>query len=187
MLIGELLATYEPDDETERSHLARFRSFVARYESPFDRTIVEGHLTGSAFVLDTSLRHVVLLHHLKVGKWLQPGGHAEPGEVDPEAIAFREAREETGIAELWLHPSAKRPFDLDIHEFPARGNDPAHWHLDVRYLVLARESAQLKLAVAESAEVRWFEWAELDGMDLDAGTRRALRRAREMGMRVPAE
>jgi 8-oxo-dGTP pyrophosphatase MutT (NUDIX family) len=118
---------------------------------------------------------------LKVGRWLQPGGHAEPGEVDPETIALREAREETGIEELWLHPSATRPFDLDIHEFPARGNDPAHWHFDIRYLVVTRDGARPRLAVEEATAVRWFEWAELKALNLDTGTKRALRKARRLG------
>ena len=178
MSIADLLTTHVPYDDIELGHLIRFRSFIARYESPFDRTILEGHLTGSAFILDASLRHVLLLHHLKVGKWLQPGGHADLGETDAELVALREAREETGIEGLSLHPSAPRPFDLDIHQFPARGSDPAHWHLDVRYLVLAPDGAELRLAVEESSDLRWFEWAELDALKLDTGTERALRKAR---------
>lgn len=185
MSIADLLRTYEPHDDMERGHLARFRSFIAHYEWPFDRAIVEGHLTGSAFILDASLRHVLLLHHLKVGKWLQPGGHADLGETDAELIALREAREETGIEGLWLHPSVTRPFDLDIHEFPARGADPAHSHLDVRYLVLAPDGAQLTLAVEESSDVRWFEWAELDALRLDPGTQRALRKVRGLACGEP--
>ena len=190
MSIADLLRNYAPYDEIERDHLDRFSSFIARHESPFDRTIVEGHLTGSAFILDASLEHVLLLHHLKVGKWLQPGGHAELGETDPEKIALREAREETGIEELW-HPSAPRPLDLDIHQFPARGADPAHWHLDVRYLVLAKDGAKLRLAVSEAADLRWFAWAELPDLHLDAGTVRALVKARAlsgqgMGSRSPS-
>lgn len=181
MSVAELLTTYVPYDDVERGHLARFRSFVTRYHNPFDRTIVEGHLTGSAFILDASLQRVLLLHHRKVQRWLQPGGHAELGEADAETVAFREAREETGIQELWLHPSAPRPFDLDIHEFPARGSDPAHWHLDIRFLVLTSDGVGLRPAIEESTALRWFAWDELRALELDIGTERALKKARALG------
>ena len=82
-------------------------------------------------------RRVLLLHHRKLDRWLQPGGHAEPGEADGEEVALREAREETGIAALRLHPDAPRPLDVDVHAIPARGSEPAHLHLDLRYVVIA--------------------------------------------------
>ncbi|HVW90810.1 MAG TPA: hypothetical protein VHC01_15215, partial [Gaiellaceae bacterium] len=39
---------------------------------------------------------------------------------------------------LELHPRAPRPFDLDIHLIPERPDEPAHHHLDVRYLLVGR-------------------------------------------------
>src|SRR5919106_547396 len=86
---------------------------------------------------------VLLLHHRKLGRWLQPGGHADPGESSGETVALREAREETGLAGLNLHPQAPRPFDVDVHDIPARGGEAAHQHLDLRYLVVAPAGAGL--------------------------------------------
>jgi 8-oxo-dGTP pyrophosphatase MutT (NUDIX family) len=68
---------------------------------------------------------------------LQPGGHVESVDSCLEDAALREAVEETGL-ELELHPSAPRPFDLDIHAIPATADEPAHFHLDVRYLLVGR-------------------------------------------------
>ena len=65
-----------------------------------------------------------------------PGGKVHAGEA-LEAAALREAHEETTLA-VQLHPTAPRPFDLDIHEIPERPGEPAHFHLDVRYLVVGR-------------------------------------------------
>jgi len=45
---------------------------------------------------------------------------------------------ENGALELEFHPVAPRPFDLDIHEIPERPGEPAHFHLDVRYLLVGR-------------------------------------------------
>ncbi len=75
--------------------------------------------------------------HAKLGRLLQPGGHVEPTDVSLEAAALREAIEETAL-ELELHPTAPRPFDLDIHQIPERPGEPAHFHLDVRYLFIGR-------------------------------------------------
>jgi len=52
---------------------------------------------GRDFVLDASHEHVLLLHHARLDRWLQPGGHGE-GETDPRAIALREIEEETGLS-----------------------------------------------------------------------------------------
>ena len=121
---------------------------------------------------------VLLLHHRKLRRWLQPGGHAEPGEREGDTVALREAREETGIEGLALHPSAPRPLDVDVHPIPARGDEPEHRHLDLRYLVVAPPDAVLHRQAAEARALRWFTWDELAALDLDPGLRRAFRAAR---------
>jgi 8-oxo-dGTP pyrophosphatase MutT (NUDIX family) len=75
--------------------------------------------------------------HAKLSRLLQPGGHIETTDASLEDAALREAREETEL-ELSFHPVAPRPFDLDIHEIPERPGEPAHFHLDVRYLLVGR-------------------------------------------------
>ena len=89
-----------------------------------------------------------------------------------EALAGHEM---TGLA---LHAGAPRPLDVDVHDIPARGGEPAHLHLDLRYLVLAPAEAALARSPMESDEVRWFGWDELGNLDLDAGLRRALGKTR---------
>jgi len=82
-----------PADREERASLDAIRAFLARHEDPFDRRIPEGHLTGSLFVVSAAFDSVLLLHHRRLERWLQPGGHAEPGETRGEAVALREALE----------------------------------------------------------------------------------------------
>src|SRR5438128_148717 len=172
------LARHRPADPREAKDLRRIREFVARHRDPFDRRIPEGHLTGSALVVSAAGDRVLLVRHRKLQRWLQPGGHADPGETAGDAVALREALEETGLPGLALHPSAPRPLDVDVHDIPAWKEEPAHLHLDLRYLVLAPDGTGLVRSVAESDDLRWFGWEELGRLDLDSGLRRAFGKAR---------
>ncbi len=161
-----------PFDGVEAVHRDAILQFLESGGDPFDRKrYVPGHLTGSAFVLDAAGTRLVLVHHAKLDRWLQPGGHGEKGETDPLAVALREAREETGIAAL---PLSTSPFDLDVHVIPARKDEPAHLHLDIRYLLKAPPGAEPR-ASAESRAVRWAKLSEVGG---DTGMLRALGKIR---------
>jgi 8-oxo-dGTP pyrophosphatase MutT (NUDIX family) len=178
--LAEALARHAADDAFEAAHLRTIADFVGRHADPFDRRIPEGHLTGSALVISERADRVLLVHHRKLQRWLQPGGHADPGETSGEAVALREAREETGIDGLALHPGAPRPLDVDVHAIPAFGDEPAHAHLDLRYLVVASEAGPIARSAAESSDARWFGWDELAALDLDRGLLRALAKARRI-------
>jgi 8-oxo-dGTP pyrophosphatase MutT (NUDIX family) len=180
MDVAASLRQHIPADAQEREHLARILEFVARHPRPFDRTLRVGHLTGSAIVVSASADRVLLLHHRKLGLWLQPGGHGEAGEATGEAVALREAGEETGMRGLALHPGAPRPLDVDIHAIPAHENEPAHEHLDLRYLVIAPDSSLAVHDPAESHAIRWFTWPEVERMALDPGLRRALEKVKAL-------
>jgi 8-oxo-dGTP pyrophosphatase MutT (NUDIX family) len=102
-------------------------------------------------VVNRNGSEVLLLHHRKLRKWLQPGGHAD-GEMNLLAVALREAREETGLESL--APWSSSIFDLDIHCIPARGDEPEHLHYDVRFAVIADEAEQLSIN-SESNSLLW--------------------------------
>jgi len=170
------LRAHRSEDDAEARDVTRILDFVARHPDPFDRRIGEGHLTGSAFVLTADGTRVLLLHHRKLDRWLQPGGHADPGETSGETVALREVREETGLQDVHLHPAAPQPLDVDVHEIPARPGEPAHLHLDLRYLAVAGEGT-LTRAQEEAADLRWFGWDELEPLRLDPGLRRGLSKA----------
>jgi 8-oxo-dGTP pyrophosphatase MutT (NUDIX family) len=178
----ESLRNLVPADEEEARDRDRIIEFVLRHPNPFDRNIKEGHLTGSAIVVSADGSQVLLLHHRKLDRWLQPGGHADQGENTGEEVAVREAREETGIEGLRLHPTAAHPFDVDIHSIPARGNEPAHEHLDLRYLVTARRGASLSPQKEELLALRWIPWSAVEAVRPDPGLRRALRKTQALTM-----
>jgi 8-oxo-dGTP pyrophosphatase MutT (NUDIX family) len=134
----------------------QFREFALAHADCLERTCVPGHLTGSAWLLDGTSRRVLLTHHRKLNKWLQLGGHAD-GDGDLARVALREAEEESGLSDLIVEPEI---FDLDRHMIPARGNEPAHWHYDVRFVVHAGESEAF-VVTDESHALAWREIAEI--------------------------
>jgi 8-oxo-dGTP pyrophosphatase MutT (NUDIX family) len=164
------LAAYLPVDERECEMRDRIARFVGEQAECFERTLQSGHVTGSAWVIDPSRTAVLLTHHRKLGKWLQFGGHAD-GEADIRAVALREAREESGIAEL--RPAQAGIYDVDVHEIPARGEEPAHFHYDVRYAFFAERAAAPTVS-EESYDVRWFSLPEAAALPIDASVRRLI-------------
>ena len=173
----ELLSRHVPTDAKEREDLERMRTFAAELPSPFSRSQATAHFTGSAVVVDPAGERVVLIHHGKLKRWLQPGGHAEEADGGlMEASALREAQEETGCR-VRLHPTAPRPLDVDVHRIPARKDEPEHLHLDVRYLIVAEDPEALAHDPNESFGAQWLRWAEALERADEAPLRRLLEKA----------
>ena len=183
---SELIAALEAHacaDAKERADRDAILALLRSGKDAFARATFEpGHVTGSAFVLDAKEERLLMLHHKKLDRWLQPGGHADPGETDPLATALREAREETGIEGLLPHPRAPRPFDVDVHVIPERKGEPEHRHHDVRYLLIAPAGAEPAVS-AESNALAWRPLAEAAGPDADPALRRAIGKVRFLTFR----
>ena len=136
----------------------RMLSLLEQPGAAFSRSnVAPGHFTASAFVLCPERRRVLLIHHQKLGRWLQPGGHVEPTDETLLDAARREVAEETGIVAGPLLGSGI--FDVDIHSIPATSKDAAHLHFDVRYAFVTEG-----LELAASPEVLGARWVELDAV-----------------------
>ena len=131
---------------------------LLHHEDAFQRTHLPGHITGSAFIVSEDFKQTLLVHHVKLNKWLQPGGHAD-GDTNVTGVALREANEETGLQNLTL--ASPEIFDLDIHTIPVRKDFPEHDHYDVRYLFKASTKEQI-IVSEESHDVKWVKLSELE-------------------------
>ncbi|MEO8191765.1 MAG: NUDIX hydrolase [Acidobacteriota bacterium] len=169
------LRSHIPGDARESDSLERIREFVATSADPFARDNAAGHVTGSAIVARPDGSAFLLIHHRKLDRWLQPGGHSDPEDATVLETALREVREETGAQDL-VPANGGRALDVDVHPIPARGSEPAHFHFDVRYLVILQGDA----GAGEPAEVSglaWFTPGEALKAGVDASLVSSLRKA----------
>ncbi len=133
-----------------------------------------GHFTASAFVVCPEGRRLLLIHHAKLGRWLQPGGHIEPTDTSLLAAAEREAIEETGT--LGLEPLCPGVFDVDVHLIAASSKEGAHAHFDVRYAF--RAQTDRLVASAEVRAARWLEFGRVAELNPEESLVRCVDRLR---------
>jgi len=176
-----LLKHYAERYPDEADVADRIEQLVVSHTDCFERTCRPGHITGSAWIVSHDQRQCLLVHHRKLNRWLQPGGHAD-GQADVADVALREAHEETGLVDLEL---IAEPLDVDVHLIPARldsdGNqlEDAHEHHDIRFLLIAAPGQQLVLS-DESHEVRWFTREDVLATSNEESVLRMLRKAGPM-------
>jgi 8-oxo-dGTP pyrophosphatase MutT (NUDIX family) len=170
--VSELLAdvrAYRPFDERERGMRDRLVVFLEAHGlRAFDRAHPPGHVTASAWIVDPERTHAVLLHHRKLDRWLQLGGHVD-GDPDVRRAALREAREESGLRTLRL--ISDDLYDIDVHRIPARGAEPEHDHYDLRFALEADPREPLR-GNEESHAVRWIALDDLEQYAVDDSVRR---------------
>lgn len=139
--------------------LADTLDFVSNNEECFERTLIIGHVTASGWIVSEDRAKVLLMHHRKLDKWFQPGGHCD-GHPDVRQVARKEVEEETGLQEFRL--VSDQIFDVDIHEIPANTKDSAHFHYDIRFLFEADDARPI-LGNIESKEVKWVDLESVAG------------------------
>lgn len=168
------LAAHPPGDDREARSLTTVRRQLRALARPFDRDADRIHVTASAVVVGP--RGVLLHRHRRLHRWLQPGGHLDPGEP-PGSAARREGQEETGLV-LRHRDRGAAPLHVDVH-----GAADDHVHLDIRYL-LRGPDAEPCPPPDESQVVRWFTWDEAEALADDslAGALRSARRLNDAGL-----
>lgn len=145
---------------------------------------VSRDFTVAIFVVQDD--HVILHPHARLGIWLPPGGHIEPGEL-PDEAAIREVMEETGLAVELIgdrgigvdYPGQPvqlvRPEGIQLESIAA-----GHEHIDLIYFARPTSDASTLPTLQEG--MAWVGQNELAGATLTSEVRdwcnRALAAAR---------
>jgi 8-oxo-dGTP pyrophosphatase MutT (NUDIX family) len=184
--ILEMLAHYRDTFPGEAAVVDRISALVCDHADCFERTCRPGHITAAAWILSTDRRQVLLTHHRKLDRWLQLGGHAD-GQWHVEEVALREAREESGFTHFQIVPinGVVMPFDIDVHEIPARYDadgqliEDSHEHHDIRFLLIADPGSAIRVS-DESHDVRWCTPDEVRQLTDEESILRMLDKALEL-------
>lgn len=172
MLLLEKLDAYTGFDQAEMRMWTVLECFVQANPRCFERSLDIGHITGSAWIVDLDKTHVLLTHHRKLDRWLQLGGHAD-GDPDILNVAWREAREESGLAHV--SPVSENIYDLDVHAIPASSKELAHFHYDVRFLFTADRHVPLVIS-SESKDLAWVPVVDIEKYSVDDSIMRMVRK-----------
>jgi 8-oxo-dGTP pyrophosphatase MutT (NUDIX family) len=167
----DVLTRWEsPDAEQERLR-RRYLAHLDQHPDAMDRGCHPDHLTASALIVSSDHRRVLLTLHRIIKRWLQTGGHCEPGDSSVAEAALREGLEESGIAGLAVDHV---PVLLSLHEVPSCGPVRPSHHLDVQYVAVAPPDAQHVIS-DESDDLAWFDVDDLLGPEGPAQTDQSVR------------
>lgn len=168
-----VLGNWQPADRGQESLRQAFLGFLAARDDACQRSCAAGHLTASAVLFDAAREHVLLTLHPRVGRWLQLGGHCEPGDSTLAGAALREATEESGIADVLIDAT---PLHIDVHPITCSLGVPTR-HFDVRFVATAPAGATA-VRSDESLDLQWWPLDALPSNVDDIGGLIELARAR---------
>jgi 8-oxo-dGTP pyrophosphatase MutT (NUDIX family) len=173
-----LLRQYKTSFMEEAAYQRRSIDFVRQHSDCFYRELWPAHVTGSAWVVNPSRTHVLMLHHKKHDQWFQPGGHAD-GHADILAVALRETSEETGLKPDDIQLLSSEIFDIDIHAIPAIAKEPEHEHIDIRFLVEIDDVLHIP-GNDESHQLLWVPLNQVSSFNNNLSTYRMVEKTRRM-------
>ena len=156
---ADVIVRFSPKDGREERERAMILDLIAQYgDGILMREKDFCHMTASSIIVSRDRRRTLMAFHKIYNSWAWTGGHAD-GESDFEAIARREAQEETGITDLKLlggGPASVEILPVWAHVKKEK-HVGSHLHLNVSYLFEADESIPLRVAEDENSAVGWLE------------------------------
>ena len=154
----------DSDSKEQAILVEKIKDFVLKTPKCFERESSGGHITGSAFIVNSDLTHCLMTKHKKLKKWIQLGGHAD-GHPLIYDVSLKEAKEESGLSDFdfidiknfpkSLRKESALPFDIDIHMIPKTPYEDKHFHYDIRFLFRAHEWDKISIS-SESLDLKWI-------------------------------
>lgn len=152
-MLQSLLEAYITEGEQDLRNKEAMLALLSSSSDCFARSCMPAHFTASAWLLDYTGQRCLLMHHAKLDRWVQLGGHCD-GNPNLLMVAQREAQEESGIEAI--EPVLSSIFDIDIHAIPAHKHELSHYHYDVRFLLQVKHDVPV-LGNEESLALAWFD------------------------------
>ena len=157
MKVKKEILRYKPFNDQEREDKKIILNYIDIFDDCLTRQNEIGHFTSSAWILNKKRDKVLFIYHNIYNSWGWVGGHAD-GEEDLLKTAIREAKEETGLDEVY--PISEDIFSLEILAVDSHYKKgkfiASHIHLNVTYLLEADEASNLKVKEDENSAVKWF-------------------------------
>lgn len=155
--LREVITAYVPTCEQEERDQALMLAFLDANPDCLTRDNLVAHFTASAWVVNPSRDKVLMVYHNIYDSWSWTGGHAD-GDADLQQVAYREAREETGIETL--KPLSEGPVSLEVITVDGHVKKgkyvSSHLHLNLTYLFEADEAQALSVREDENSGVAWI-------------------------------
>ncbi|MBT6207658.1 MAG: NUDIX hydrolase [Francisellaceae bacterium] len=148
-----LLKKYDSGYLAEQFFKQQMLDLLSISDNCFERSCRVGHFTASSWLLNSAGTKALLMHHAKLDRWLQLGGHCD-GDADVLKVAIKEAQEESGI--ISIKPVSEEIFDLDVHLIPTIKQEAPHYHFDIRFLLQQVNSEEPLVLNRESKSLEWF-------------------------------
>lgn len=157
MNIIEEISNYQPFNAQEAKDKALILSCLRNMEHVFSRDNKIAHMTASAWVVNRKRDKVLMAYHNIYDSWAWLGGHAD-GESDLLKVALRETTEESGIKNV--HPVSEKIYSVEVLTVDGHNKHgiyvSSHLHLNVTYLLEAKDDERLSVKSDENSNVAWF-------------------------------
>ena len=177
--IVDTVSHYNPTYDEERVYKEAILSFIRNNSLLAHRTNLTWHITWSAWVINPNYTKALLIHHLKLNKWVQPWWHWEHEDRTLQEISLREAHEEIGVN--GFHLVSPEIYDIDVHTIPTKWSEPEHPHYDIRFLLKLDNT---DLSQIDPKELKWAQWVDIDDLLKDPTISQSIRRMAQKSVKL---